>query len=390
MSGSTKRLVSVDVFRGMTIIGMILVNNPGSWSTVYPPLLHAPWHGWTPTDLIFPFFLFIVGVAIVLALGNRVESGAPRGALVPKIFRRAVTLFALGLFLSGFPFGLFGPRTFERLLETWRIPGVLQRIALCYLFASVLFLFFRPKVLKVWTVILLFGYWALLTLVPVPAVSPGGQVGTNLVSPDLASKGRHLAGWLDRVVFGDHLWVLGKVYDPEGLLSTFPALATTLFGVFAGLILVSKISPVEKTARLFTHGSLLTLAGYVWGWVFPINKALWTSSYAVFTAGLAFCALGLCYWSFDVHQRPRLARPFTIYGVNAITVFVGSGVLARTLGYFKVDPEGIHSLQFFLYQVFFTSWLPPYLASLGYALAWVLGWFAVLALMARRGWVWKV
>ncbi len=264
------RLVSVDVFRGMTILLMILVNNPGSWHTVYWPLLHAEWHGWTPTDLVFPFFLFIAGVAIVLAMKRRVDEGAPRRAMVAKLFRRAAILFGLGLFLSGYPFGLFGPRTFTALLETWRIPGVLQRIALCYLVASLLFLYCRERILKAVTLASLFGYWALMTLVPVP-----GQG-----APDLDSKGGHLAGWLDRTVLGDHLWVSAKVYDPEGILSTIPAVATTLLGVFAGLVLVAKIDPAERVARLLVRGSLLVATGYVWGWFLPINKALWTSSYA--------------------------------------------------------------------------------------------------------------
>ncbi|MCB1037830.1 MAG: DUF1624 domain-containing protein, partial [Acidobacteria bacterium] len=348
----------MDVFRGATIIGMILVNNPGDWSTVYAPLLHAEWHGWTPTDLIFPFFLFIVGVAIVLALGRRVEQGADRGAVVRKILRRSVILFALGLFLSGFPFGLFGPRSFERLLETWRIPGVLQRIAVCYLLASLIFLYLRERTIKVGSAVILLGYWVLLVLVRVPAVDAAGQVSAMRVAPDLASKGQHLAGWLDRVVFGNHLWVLGKVYDPEGILSTLPALVTTLFGIFAGRLLVSKLPAMERVARLLVTGALLTVAGYVWSWFFPINKALWTSSYTVFTAGLAFCALGLAAWFFDLQNHPRLARPFAVYGVNAITVFVGSGLLARTLGYVRIGAEGTRSLQAFLYQTFLSSWLP--------------------------------
>jgi predicted acyltransferase len=375
----------VDVFRGVTIVAMILVNNPGDWNTVYPPLLHAAWHGWTPTDLIFPFFLFIVGTAIVLALGRRLEAAgdglaALRKQLVGKIVRRSLTLFGLGLFLSGYPFGLFGSRTFERLLETWRIPGVLQRIALCYLVVALMFLFLRTRALKIWAAALLFGYWLLLTQVPVPGVG----------APDLASKGDHLAGWLDRIVFGNHLWISAKVYDPEGLLSTLPALATTLSGVFAGLILISRRDALDKAVRLFAGGTCLAVAGSVWGWFFPINKALWTSSYAVLTAGLAFSALGLCYWFFDIEKHPRLAKPFTVYGLNSITVFVGSGVLARTVGSLRTGGADSPTLQAWLYQTLFASWLPPYPASLAYAMAWVLGWFAVLAWMSRRGWVWKV
>ncbi len=377
MSDTQQRLLSVDVFRGATIVAMILVNNPGNWGTVYAPLLHAEWHGWTPTDLIFPFFLFIVGVAIVLALGGRIKAGAHPRVLIAKLVRRAAVLFALGLFLSGYPFGLFGTRTFACLLETWRIPGVLQRIAVCYLLASLLFLYCRKPALKLWTGACLFGYWLVLAWVPVPGVG----------APDLATKGQHLAGWLDRVVLGKHLWVYGKVYDPEGILSTIPALATTLLGLFAGLLLVSERPAVEKVARLFVRGAWLVVGGAVWGWFFPISKGLWTSSYAVFTAGLATCALALCLWLFDVERHPRIARPLVIYGVNAIVVFVGSGVLARTLGILKIGEKTVHA---WIYGGAFASWLPPYVASLAFALVWVVGWFLVLWGMGRRGIVIKV
>lgn len=378
MSAPSQRLLSVDAFRGMTIVGMILVNNPGDWGAIYAPLRHAEWHGWTPTDLIFPFFLFIVGVAIVLALGRRVAEGTDRRALTLKIARRAAVLFALGLFLSGFPFGLFGPRSFERLLETWRIAGVLQRIAVCYLAASLLFIFCRRATLRAVTVGLLVGYWALMTLVPIP-----GQGAPDIHTPD-----GHLAAWVDQQVLGNHIWSGSKVYDPEGILSTLPSIATTLLGIFAGLLLAaprSESSPddvPEKIARLFVFGTLLVIVGYVWNWFFPINKPIWTSSYAVFTAGLAACGLALCTWFFDVLEWRRVARPFTIYGVNAITVFVGSGVVALTLAFVKI---GGKSLQHLIFSNLFSSWLPPKPASLGYALTWITCWFLVLLWMDRRG-----
>lgn len=373
------RLVSVDVFRGATIVAMILVNNPGDWGAVYAPLRHAEWHGWTPTDLIFPFFLFIVGVAIVLALGRRLDAGTAHGLLAIKALKRSAVLLGLGLFLSGYPFGLFGPRTFERLLETWRFPGVLQRIAVCYLVASLLFLRCRGsrRAPALWIVALLLGYWALVTLVPVPGVG----------APDLDSRGDHLAGWLDRAVFGEHVWSQAEVYDPEGLVSTLPAIATTLFGVLAGLVLVSRREPADKLVRLFVHGSGLVVLGYAWNWFFPINKALWTSSYAVFTAGLGYCALALAYYLFDLADRRALARPLTLYGINAITVFVGSGLLAKTLLYVKVGDASLHG---WLYGRLLASWLPAYPASLAWAVCWIAGWFLVLTWMAQRGIVIKV
>jgi predicted acyltransferase len=365
------RLVSVDVFRGMTIVAMILVNNPGNFQTTYWPLQHAQWHGWTPTDLIFPSFLFIVGVAIVLALQRRVDSGSPRRPLVEKVVKRSAIIFGLGLFLSGYPFGLFGPRGFAELLETWRIPGVLQRIAICYLVVSLLVLFCRVRTLKVLTIVFLVGYWALMTLVPVP----------GLGAPNIDDPGGHLSAWIDRAVFGDHVWQYAKVYDPEGLLSTLPALATTLFGVFAGLLLTSSFPPVERVARLFVSGGLLVCGGFVWGWFFPINKPIWTSSYAVLTAGLAMCGLALCLWFFDIRENPKTAKFFTIYGVNAIALYVGSGILARTVAYVEIGGVPLKQV---IHGHLFASWLPPYVASLAYALTWIGGWFLVLFWMYRR------
>lgn len=365
------RLLSVDVFRGLTMVGMILVNNPGDPSTTYWPLQHARWHGWTPTDLVFPFFLFIVGVAIVLALKRRVDAGVPLRPLHLKILRRSLILFGLGLFLSGFPFGLFGSRSFAELLAVWRIPGVLQRIAICYLVISLLVLHCRVRTLKLLAVALLVGYWALMTLLPVP-----GQGEPNIDEP-----GGHLSAWLDRSVFGDHVWDQARVYDPEGLLSTLPALATTLFGVFAGLLLAARVEPLERVAWLFVTGAVLAVAGFVWGWFFPINKPIWTSSYAVFTAGLAFSTLALCYWWVDLRGERTVSRFFVIYGMNAIAVYVGSGALARTLSLATIGGVPVKQV---IYGALLASWLPPHLASLAYALAWVGGWFLVLAWMYRR------
>jgi predicted acyltransferase len=371
------RMKSVDVFRGITIVGMILVNNPGNFKTTYRPLRHAEWHGWTPTDLVFPFFLFIVGVAIVLALKRRLDAGMPKRPLVAKVVKRSAIIFGLGLFLSGYPFGLFGPRGFAELIDTWRLPGVLQRIAVCYLVVALLVLFCRVRTLKVLTIVFLVAYWALMTLVPVP----------GLGAPDINDPGGHLSAWLDQAVFGDHVWQSSKVYDPEGILSTIPALATALFGVFAGLLLVADRDPVGTVARLFVQGSVLVCVGFVWGWFFPINKPIWTSSYAVFTAGLAVCCLALCLWFFDIRDNPRTAKFFTVYGVNAIALYVGSGILARTLVYLRVDGVPLKQL---IHGHLFAPWLPPHAASLAYALTWIGGWFLVLYWMYRREWFIKV
>ena len=350
----------------MTIAGMILVNNPGSWSHIYGPLNHAPWHGWTPTDLVFPFFLFIVGVSIIFATGRRLQAGEEPRSLLPRVFRRSAILFALGLFLSGFPY-------FE--LSTLRIPGVLQRIAVCYLLGSVLVLFTRPRT-QLWIgAACLLLYCPLMTLVPVP-----GQE-----APYIDHQATNVAAYLDRWLMGNHLWQAD--YDPEGVLSTFPALVTTLLGTVAGRILCSGMEPERKTLQLFLWGAPLVVLGYVWDWFFPINKALWTSSYVLFTGGLAFSALALCYWFIDLRGHQKLARPLVVYGVNAITVFVMSGVLSRLLGSVITwqSPAGTVSLQSWIYQELLASWLSPINASLAYALLWVLGWYGVLAWMYRRG-----
>lgn len=379
------RLVSLDAFRGATIIGMILVNNPGSWGAIYPPLRHAAWHGWTPTDLVFPFFLFIVGVAIALAYTKRLARGVDRTELVKKAVVRSAALFAIGVFMAAYPVFTFeGGFGFRPELETLRIMGVLQRIALCYLAASLAFLYLDGRAQRWLVVGLLFGYWALLMLVPVPGV------GAGLIDDPTTT----LAAYVDRLVFGDHLWAgADRLWDPEGLLSTIPAVATTLFGVFAGMILLDeRRTAAEKAAALFARGAVLMAAGYAWGWVFPINKALWTSSYAVLTAGLALSGFALCYWFADVRGRRRWTQPFVVYGVNALTVFVMSGLLAKTLGLIQVGDGagGTTSLQGWIFTTLFLPLASPTNASLLYALTWIGAWFLVLLVMYRRGIVVKV
>ncbi len=223
----TERLVSLDVFRGITIAGMVLVNNPGTWEHIYWPLQHAQWHGWTPTDLVFPFFLFIVGVAITLAFGSRTESGRSTRDLYLKVVKRTLIIFGIGLFLNAFPY--FG-------VSELRIPGVLQRIAVCYFFASIIFLNTKIRTQIGITIALLLIYWFLVKLIPAPGFASG----------DLTKEGS-LPSFIDRVVFGKHVWAQAKVYDREGLLSTIPALATTLIGALTGHWLRTKNSLVRKS-----------------------------------------------------------------------------------------------------------------------------------------------
>jgi predicted acyltransferase len=358
------RLVSLDVFRGLTVAGMVVVNNPGTWRAVYPPLRHADWHGCTPTDLVFPFFLFIVGVAIPLALGRRLAEDAGRGPLVAKILQRSVLIFALGLVLhlvsSGFDLG------------TIRIPGVLQRIAVCYLAASLLFLVTGWRGQAAIAVLALLAYWGALTSIPVPGFGVG----------DLGKEG-NLAAWIDRTVLGAHIWRIGRVYDPEGILSTVPAVATTLIGVLAGTWIRSARSAAATLRGLVAAGAVCLAAGLAWGQVFPINKSLWTSSYTVYTAGAALLALGACYWLIEIRGWRWWTPPFVILGVNALAVYFLSTLLAIGLARLRV-PAGGPPIQATLYGLLFAPWAPAAAASLAWALANALLWLAVMWPLFRR------
>jgi len=358
----THRLESLDAFRGLTIAAMILVNNPGSWAHVYPPLLHAEWHGWTPTDLIFPFFLFIVGVSVPFSFARRLARGDSRKRLLGHILRRSLILFGLGIFMAAFP-------RFD--IMNVRIMGVLQRIGVVYLFAAPAYLYLNRKGRGVALAALLLGYWALLTLVPVPGFGPG----------DLSPEG-NLGAYLDRLILGDHLW--REMWDPEGILSTLPAIGTTLLGIYAGEWIRGGSSPSRIALGLVAVGVVGLAVGTVWGFVFPINKGIWTSSYVVFTAGAASVLLGAMFWMLEVRGWKGWARPFVVYGMNAIAVFVASGLLARILGIWKVGPEGL-SMKEWLYESLFASWAGPLNASLAFALSYVLFWLILMWLLFRRG-----
>jgi predicted acyltransferase len=360
------RLVSLDVFRGLTVAGMVLVNNPGTWRAVYAPLRHADWHGWTPTDLIFPFFLFIVGVAIPLALGRRVAEGEGRVAIVSKILRRAAIIFALGLVLHAVS-------NFD--LATIRIPGVLQRIAVCYLVAALLFVTTGSRTQAILAVLLLGGYWMALTLIPVPGFGAG----------DLGKEG-NLAAWIDRAALGPHIWRIGRVYDPEGILSTVPAIVTTLAGVFTGRYLRGLRPPAATARGLLVAGIVAVAAGLLWGRWFPVNKSLWTSSYVVFTAGAALVALAACYWLIEIKGWRWWTPPFVALGVNALPVFFLSTLLAILLNRVRVPVGGgsARPLQAVLFQALFAPWTPA-AASLAWALANVLLWVLLMWPFFRRG-----
>jgi predicted acyltransferase len=371
------RLLSLDVFRGMTIAGMVLVNNPGTWSHIYSPLAHAEWHGATPTDFVFPFFLFIVGIAITLALGKRVETGGINRDIYLKILRRALIIFALGLFLTTFPFYNFTKGEWLDVSNV-RIMGVLQRIAICYLVASLVFIRTNWKQQTIIAVVLLLIYWALMTLINVP----GCEI-TNI-----NDKTCNLAAYLDRLILTEnHIWKSAKVFDPEGILSTIPAIATTLAGVLCGHWLRSKREDNEKVAAMFFFGVVLIAVGWGWNFLFPINKSLWTSSYVVYMAGLALCFLGFCYWLVDIKGYKKWTKPFVIFGVNALALFVFSGLMAKLFGIIKVasDADGKSiSLQKWIFDTVFLPLASPINASLMYAVSFILLWLFLMWLLYRK------
>lgn len=379
------RWIGLDALRGLSIAAMILVNNPGRWGAdfQYGPLRHAEWHGCTFTDLVFPTFLFCAGVAIVPALSKKVAAGVPRAPLATGIGRRVLWLVLLGMMLSAFPFVRFetGKDWLSPLLHV-RFPGVLQRIGVCYGLAALLFLFTPVRMQRFVLLVSLVGYWVLLA---VTAMGPGVD------APSLDDPVRTLQGQLDRAVFGDHIYVKGK-YDPEGLLSTLPALGTCLLGVEAGRLLAAG-SPTGVTARRLGRFAVLLLAvGWVWSFAFPFNKPLWTSSYAVWTAGIAAALLAGCVALGERDSARRWLAPLQVYGVNALLVFVGSGLLGRILGSLwtvTVDGKEIAVKEWF-FRAALLSWLPPKVASLAFALLWVAGWYLVLRALFRRGIVWKV
>ncbi|MCA8829202.1 acyltransferase family protein [Hymenobacter pini] len=368
------RLMSLDVFRGLTVMGMILVNNPGDWGHIYAPLEHAHWHGCTPTDLIFPFFLFIVGVSITYALDGARQQPATHGRTMLRVLKRAAILFGLGLFSALFP-------KFD--FSMVRIPGVLARIAVVFLVCGVLFLKTnRKQQIGLLAFILIF-YNVLMQLVPVPGYGPANlEAGTNL------------GAWLDRTVLGEaHLWKQSRTWDPEGLLSTLPAVSTGLLGMLAGQWLRRReVEPATRVAWLFVAGAGCVVLGIVWNGWFPINKALWTSSYVLYTGGLALALLAGLYWLVDVQQYRRWTLPPLVFGVNAITAFFLSGLIPRLLNMVKITGANGQEtgLRNWLYDTLFVPYFSPINASLAGAITCVLIWFVVLWLMYRRNIIIKV
>lgn len=345
---------------------MILVNNQIS-AEAYGPLQHAAWHGWTFTDLVFPFFLWIVGVSMTFSLAKRVSRGDHRALLMMHISRRAALIFLIGLglnFLSSFD------------LATIRIPGVLQRIAVCYLIAGAIFLWFDTRGRIVWTIGLCCLYWILMTLAPVP----GCPAGSWTVECNFAR-------WVDGLVLSGHMWSQSRVWDPEGIVSTIPAVCNTLLGIFCGQILAGKRSGEAKTAWLFFTGNVLVFTAMILSTWMPVNKQLWTVPYALLSSGTAYAVFAACYWLVDLHGWRRFTAPFVIFGVNALAMFVVSGMLGRLGSRIRIAGQSLTSLAWRnVYQPLGTEAM----ASLLYGLTHVALCFAVAWVMYRRNWILRV
>lgn len=387
------RLVSLDVFRGLTIAGMLVVNTPGHGSSTFQALKHARWNGCTPTDWIMPFFLFIVGVSMSLSFAARRARGEDDGAMLRHAARRSAILFALGLLYNWFPFVGWS-------LDTCRIPGVLQRIAFCYLLVAVIALRLTIRAQIVTGAALLIGYFAAMTMAPVP--------GRGVVALTYENANANLAAWLDQLLMGRHLQYGKRDWDANGLLASLPAAATMLIGAFVGRWLQGgghANHDKNRLGRLAFAGAALAFAGWIWGglpgwsgvlslgeprlraaWVFAINKPIWTSSYVLFTGGLACVLLAGCIWVIDVRRFVALNMPFVVLGANPILAYILASFHDRVMRLVKLGDEGFRrSLHALVFDGVFASWLPGRaLASLAYALAFTAFWTLVMCVFYRK------
>jgi predicted acyltransferase len=378
----SQRLISLDVFRGITISGMILVNMVGTAGKGYPPLLHADWNGCTPTDLVFPFFLFIVGVAIAFSFAkylnpsnsSYLSQGNPEG-LYWRIIRRSAILFALGIFLNGF---------WNYDWSSIRIMGVLQRISLTYLFASLIVLNFPKKAQWGIAKLLLIGYWLAMSFIPIPDYGMG----------NLTREG-NFGAYIDRLIIGTaHLYKgdnFNSMGDPEGLFSTLSATVNVLLGYFTGEWLRKQPIKSRTSINLIIGGLVCLVIGQVWGFVFPINKKLWTSSFVVFTTGWALLLFAACYELIEVRQTQRWSKPFEVIGMNPITIFVASVLMIKILVKTHIGSgENAPTTFNWIYEQLFIPWIGEINGSLFFALVTLLFWWSVGYVMYRQRWFIKV
>jgi predicted acyltransferase len=419
-----ERLLSLDVFRGFTIILMTLVNNPGSWATVYPQLLHAEWHGCTFADLVFPFFIFILGVAIPFAMPIKKFDSAT----FSKILTRSLRIFCLGWFLAFFnKIELFGLEGLELLAlrflitilitftllgdftsktkkflviglfslmlflafatETYgtiRIPGVLQRIGIVYFCIAILYLKTTTKTQIIIAITLLLGYWAMMSLIPIPGIgAPNFDKGTNF------------AAWIDSISLPNHMYVETKTWDPEGVLSTLPAIASGIIGMLIGLLLSYELPKIEISKKLVLSGLGMIVLGFGWSYLFPINKALWSSSYVVFTAGLATLCLAVLYFIIEIAKLQKWTKVFLFWGVNPMLVFFFSGIIPRVMAMIKLDNPTVIGEKINIQNYMYKFWIvpnfeSPYNASAAGALIYIVIWSFILWLFYRKNLIFKV
>ena len=420
-----ERLISLDVFRGLTILLMTIVNNPGDWGNVYPPLLHADWHGCTPTDLAFPFFVFIMGVAVPLAMPDKFYDNTT----FSKILIRSLRMLCLGIFFNFFGkiqlFGLDGiPLLIGRLaitiavgyalmgsfsskvknilafsilliylvlayggIEAYhdvRLPGVLQRIAIVYFVVSLLYLKTTLKTQIITGAVLLLGYWGIMALIPVPGIGEA-----NL------EKGTNLASWFDSILLKGHMYSGTVTWDPEGILSTIPSIVNGIIGLIIGQFLQSDSSKIKKALKMGRIGAGLIIFGLIWDLVFPINKSLWTSSYVLFTTGLATVFFTILYYLIDIANYKKGFKPFLIWGVNPMIVFFSSQIIPQALVMIRFqnpkNPEEQTNLLDFLYRFWIAPFFSnPMTASLAGALVYVCIWTFILWIFYRNKLIFKV
>ncbi|MGC1182822.1 acyltransferase family protein [Legionella sp.] len=358
------RLLVLDVFRGITITLMILVNSPGN-RTSFAILGHSVWNGCTLADLVFPFFIFIVGVSSVLTLAKQRAQGFSVSFLLIKIIKRTIFLFSLGLLLNA--------ASLHNEWSTLRFLGVLQRIAICYFFTSLLYLTTRFQTQAIILSILLIGYWLAMTLLPVPGY------GSHQFTMD-----GNLAAYIDRLLISPrHLYT--NTFDPEGLLSTLPAIATALLGNLLGAWLLSSNSSLKKLTGMIFIGVAAAITGWFWGSIFPINKALWTSSYVLWTGGLAILTFALCYWFIEIKHWQKWSRPFEIFGVSALAAYVLHVMFLKIQAMILIptSDDTMVNLRLFITQTLFPiSELK--VASLLYALSYTFFWFLIITLIYQK------
>lgn len=420
-----ERLISLDVFRGLTILLMTIVNNPGDWGNVYPPLLHADWNGCTPTDLVFPFFIFIMGVAVPLAMPDKFYDDSTFN----KILVRSLRMLCLGIFFNFFGkiqlFGLEGiPLLIGRLaitiavgyalmgsfsskvknilafsilfiylflaysgIEAYsnvRLPGVLQRIAIVYFVVSLLYLKTSQKTQIITGILLLFGYWAIMTLIPVPGIGEA-----NL------EKGTNLASWIDSVLLEGHMYRGTITWDPEGILSTIPSIVNGIIGLLIGQVLQANTIKIQKAQKMGIIGTILIFFGLIWDIVFPINKSLWTSSYVLYTTGLATVFLTILYYIIDIANYKKGFKPFLIWGVNPMIVFFTSQIIPQALVMIEFQNPHNASEKINLLNYLYSFGIAPFFsnpmtASLAGALTYVCIWTFILWIFYRNKLIFKV